>query len=447
MRNHGGWSIIGAIVRFVDLIQKKRDGRPLSDAEIQAVVDAVTLDSAPDYQVSALLMAIFLNGMTTAERGALTRAMMNSGDVLDFSHLAAAKVDKHSTGGVGDKVSLCLAPAVAACGVVVPMVSGRGLGHTGGTLDKLESIPGLVTRLTTERFIEVVERCGFVMAGQSGDIAPADKKLYALRDVTATVESLPLIASSIMSKKLAEGIGGLVLDVKVGSGAFMKTQAQAVELARALVDLGKAVDVATTAFLTDMDQPLGRAIGNANEMAEALDVLRGGGPDDLVAITRLLGGEMCVLAGVSENHADGEARIQEVLASGAAMEKMRLMVELQGGDPRVCDDSELLPQPRLAGEVWAERDGFVQSFATEALGHAVIGLGGGRNRAEDTVDPAVGIEVLCKRGAPVRRGQPLARVMANSESKLDDGLTAVTEAIVVGEERPADRPLVLEVLR
>ena len=434
-------------VRFVDLIRRKRDGEALSTAEIDAVVDAITSGSAPDYQLSAWLMAVFLQGMSARERGDLTRAMTHSGDVLDLAHLDGGKVDKHSTGGVGDKVSICLAPAVAACGVWVPMVSGRGLGHTGGTLDKLEAVPGLETRLTTERFIAVLAECGFVMGGQSGDIAPADKKLYSLRDVTSTVESLPLIASSIMSKKLAEGIGGLVLDVKVGSGAFMKTLEDARALARALVDIGGHVGVTTTAFLTDMDQPLGNAIGNANEMAEALEVMRGGGPADLVEITTLLGGEMCVLGSVAKDLDAGRAMITRALNDGSAMERMRLMVAAQGGDTRVCDEPDRLPRAPLAADVIARATGFVSRFETERLGRIVIALGGGRNVATDEVDPAVGIEVLRKRGAAVKPGDVLARVTAQTQDALDQAVSDVSQSIHIADEAPEARPLLIEVIR
>ena len=435
-------------MRFVELIRTKRDGEPLTTAQIQAFVDAVTAGAAPDYQISALLMAIFLNGMNARERGDLTRAMTRSGDVLDLAHIAGLKVDKHSTGGVGDKVSICLAPAVAACGVIVPMVSGRGLGHTGGTLDKLESIPGLLTRLPTERFIEVCADAGFVMGGQSGDIAPADRKLYSLRDVTATVESLPLIASSIMSKKLAEGIGGLVLDVKVGSGAFMKTLDDARALATALVETGNAVDVRTTAFLTDMDQPLGRAIGNGNEMAEAIEVMRGGGPADLVEITTLLGAEMCVLGGVAASADEGRAQITAALRSGAALERMRRMVELQGGDPGVCDDpAGVLSAPSHEAEVLAPSSGYVTRFETEELGRIVIALGGGRNTAEDRIDPSVGVYLLAKRGDRVAAGQPLARVGAATPSSLAAAVSRVSGAIVVGPDAPEAVPLLLETIR
>jgi pyrimidine-nucleoside phosphorylase len=425
----------------------KRDGEVLNADAIQAFVDAVTDGGAPDYQISALLMAIFLNGMDAQERGLLTRAMTHSGDVLKLDHLGAARVDKHSTGGVGDKVSICLAPAVAACGIFVPMVSGRGLGHTGGTLDKLESIPGLRTRLETDEFLQVLQKCGYVMGGQSSDIAPADKKLYSLRDVTSTVESLPLIASSIMSKKLAEGISGLVLDVKMGDGAFMKTIEDARALALALVETGEAVDVKTTAFITDMDQPLGLAIGNANEMREALEVMHGGGPSDLVELTVLLGGEMLLLGGVADSLEHGKDQIQASFADGSALEKMRQMVVAQGGDTRVVDDPGLLAEAPHAADVCAPQAGFVTGFRTEALGRAVIALGGGRNTAEDVVDPSVGIDLKAKRGDAVAAGAPLARVTATNEATLRAVLDEVARCIHVGPDAPAAVPLVHEELR
>ena len=432
--------------RFTDLIARKRDRGALTGDEIQAVVDAVTHKTVPDYQISAWLMAVFLNGMTADERTALTLAMTRSGRVLDHSHLHGSKADKHSTGGIGDKVSICLAPAVAACGVWVPMVSGRGLGHTGGTLDKLEAIPGLRTRLDVPEFTRVLEAAGFVMGGQSADIAPADKTLYALRDVTATVESLPLIASSIMSKKLAEGIDALVLDVKVGSGAFMKTLADARALATALVELGKGVGVATTAFLTDMDQPLGLAIGNANETAEAIDVLHGKGPADLIELTAILGGEMLRLGGVARNLDEGKAKIRASFADGSALARMKTMVELQGGDPTVCDDTSRLPRPAFRGELLAARSGVVTGFETAGLGYTIIALGGGRNTAEDVVHPEVGIDLLVKRGHVVKAGDPIAVVGARSADDLAMGLGRLRAQIHIGDTAAAEPPLILEVI-
>ncbi|MEC8023766.1 MAG: thymidine phosphorylase [Myxococcota bacterium] len=421
-------------MRFLDIIRKKRDGLALNEAEIQAVVDAVTHNTVPDYQVAAWLMAVYLNGMTATERGYLVRGMMLSGHVLDFSHLSNCTVDKHSTGGIGDKVSICLAPAVAACGVAVPMIAGRGLGHTGGTLDKLEAIPGFQVRLDETEFQNVVDTVGVVIAGQSAAIAPADKRLYALRDVTGTIESYPLIAASIMSKKLAEGLNGLVLDVKVGNGAFMKTHQKARELARILVDTGKAVDVATTAFITDMNQPLGEAVGNANETQEALDILHGGGPADLREITLLLGGEMCVLGGVAEDLDAGRKLMTTAIESGAALDVMIKMVEAQGGDPRICEPGHRLPVAPIEHHIIAKRDGVVCEFATEQFGWAMIDLGGGRRKVSDTIDHAVGIMVHKKLGDTISTGDVLATINARSEAGLDKVVLDLERAIRVGDE-------------
>jgi pyrimidine-nucleoside phosphorylase len=435
------------VAQIIDLIRKKRDGLALSQAEINAFVQGVTDGSAPDYQLSAFLMSVYLNGMSVEERVWLTQAMVHSGDVLDLSHLSARKVDKHSTGGVGDKVSLCLAPAVAACGVVVPMVSGRGLGHTGGTLDKLESIPGFKTRLSTSDFLDVVNQCGLVFAGQSDDIAPADRRLYALRDVTATVESLSLITSSIMSKKLAEGIDGLVLDVKVGSGAFMKTLDDARALAGALISVGKHCGVGVTALLTDMDQPLGLAIGNGCEMAESIEVLKGGGPGDLVELTVAIGAEMLVLGGVAEDTDEGWRAMQRVLNDGSALERLRTVISLQDGDPGVCDDESLFPQPKLTASVCADTDGFINGFDTERLGRIVVDLGGGRRQMTDIVDPSVGIMIAKKRGEAVTRGDVLATIDAAEQQALDNAIEAVRSSIDIGSQPAVHKPLILEVLR
>jgi pyrimidine-nucleoside phosphorylase len=420
-------------VRFLDIIRAKRDGRVLSEAEIQAVVDAVTHNTVPDYQVAAWLMAVYLNGMTATERGQLVKAMMHSGHVLDFSHLTSKTVDKHSTGGIGDKVSICLAPAVAACGVAVPMIAGRGLGHTGGTLDKLEAIPGFQVRLDEKRFKSVVDSVGAVIAGQSSAIAPADKRLYALRDVTGTVESYPLIAASIMSKKLAEGLNGLVLDVKVGSGAFMKSQETANELARILVDTGKAVGVATTAFITDMNQPLGCAIGNANETQEALRVLHGKGPNDLVELTTLLGGEMCVLGGVAETLDAGRRMITSAIESGAAIGLMEKMVEAQGGSPEVCAPDYEFPKAPVMRQIRASRSGIISGFDNEAFGWAMIDLGGGRRQVSDSIDHAVGINVPCKVGDKVTVGDVLATVHARQDNGLTQVLSNLEQAIHIAD--------------
>src|SRR6476661_1213149 len=381
-----------------DLIRRKRDGAELQRNEIEFLVNGYTRDEIPDYQMSAWLMAVLLRGMSRAELAALTETMLNSGQVLDFSELPAAKTDKHSTGGVGDKTSLIIAPIVAAAGLYVPMISGRGLGHTGGTLDKLESIPGFNVNLSVADFRRVLAQCGAGLIGQTAEIAPADKKLYALRDVTGTVESPYLICASIMSKKLAEGIDALVLDVKTGSGAFMKSEKDAVFLAELMVETGERMGKHVIALITDMDQPLGMKIGNALEIVEVLEVLRGGGPEDLKELCLHTAGWMLHLGGVSKSVAEGKQHSEQLLSSGKALEKFRHMVQLQGGDPRVIDDPKRLPQPRGSAHVVSAKKGFISSMQCEQIGTACVILGGGRERKEDSVDPAVGIVLHKKVG-------------------------------------------------
>ncbi|HEX6836670.1 MAG TPA: thymidine phosphorylase, partial [Polyangia bacterium] len=388
----------------VELIRRKRDGGALAPDEIAAFVRGVTDGAVPDYQAAALLMAIYFRGLDGAELAALTDAMLHSGDVLDLADIPGAKVDKHSTGGVGDKISLHLAPAVAACGVLVPMISGRGLGHTGGTLDKLEAIPGFTVNLDESRFRAVLRECGLALIGQTERLAPADKRLYALRDVTGTVESIPLIAASIMSKKLAEGIDGLVLDVKVGSGAFMKTPERARELARTLVDIGRRAGKRVTAFLTDMDQPLGRWIGNAVEVHESLMVLQGHGEPDLVELTLTLGAEMLVLGGAARDVDDGRARIGRALADGSALARFRRCVALQGG---AIPDSEQRWFPAAHEKVDAGA-GYVQRIDAEAVGLAALRLGAGRTRKEDAIDPGAWVRLMAKVGERVEPGHSVA---------------------------------------
>jgi pyrimidine-nucleoside phosphorylase len=425
-----------------EVIRRKRDGERLADAEIRFFIDGVTSGGIPDYQAAAMLMAVYFRGLDAGELAAWADAMLRSGDVLALPGVSAPKVDKHSTGGVGDKISLPLAPAVAACGVAVPMVSGRGLGHTGGTLDKLESIPGFRVDLPAEVFADQVARIGACLVGQTDRIAPADRKLYALRDVTATVESIPLIASSIMSKKLAEGIDALVLDCKVGSGAFMKTLDDARALARTIVGIGRAAGKRASALLTDMSQPIGRAVGNALEVEESIAVLRGGGPADTRALTVALGAEMLALAGVP----GGEARIAAVLDDGRALEKFREIVRAQGGDPRVCDDPRaVLERAPSETPVPARRAGRIAAIDAEAVGTAVVVLGGGRRRKEDRIDPAVGVTVLVRLGDEVREGEPLAVVHHRGDPSAAAALVA--GAYRIEDEAPAPPPLVLEVLR
>jgi pyrimidine-nucleoside phosphorylase len=431
-------------MRAYELIQRKRDGGRLSGEEIRALIAAYTAGEIPDYQVAALLMAVFFRGLDAAELSAWTDAKLRSGEVLDLSDVPGVKVDKHSTGGVGDKISLPLAPLVAACGVPVPMISGRGLGHTGGTLDKLESIPGFRVDLPPGRFRRQVAELGCCLIGQTATIAPADKKLYALRDATATVESIPLISSSILSKKLAEGIDALVLDVKVGRGAFMKRREDARLLARTMVGIGEAMGKRVVALLTAMDEPLGRTVGNALEVRESLDVLRGGGPADVVELTVRLGAEMLVLGGVARDLADGELRVRRAIADGSGLARFRAIVAAQGGDVRAIDDPSRLPAAPRRVEVPAPRDGFVAAIDSLELGHAAVALGAGRARKEDAVDPGVGFELLWKAGDPVRAGEPIARIHAPAAGPIDATIARVAAAYRFEDAPPSVGPLVLE---
>jgi pyrimidine-nucleoside phosphorylase len=434
-------------MRIVDIIMKKRDGHALAREEIVAFVMGVTAGSLPDYQASALLMAILLRGMTPDETAWLTDAMVHSGIKVDLSDLPGVKVDKHSTGGVGDKTSLVLAPVVAACGVPVPMMSGRGLGHTGGTLDKLESIPGFRTGLSLEEMRAALSRTGCAMLGQTSQIAPADKKLYALRDVTGTVESIPLISASIMSKKIAEGIDALVLDVKTGSGAFMKTEADSRRLAEMLVSIGNASGVRTEAVITDMDMPLGCAVGNALEVVECLDVLKGGGPADLVACSMELIVRMLVLGQVASDRAAAEAMAIEAIASGQALDRFRRIIEGQGGDPRVVDDYSRLPVAPSRHILAADRSGFVARLDAELIGRASVVLGAGRNRVEDAVDPAVGIMLMAKPGIEVKAGDPVFEVHFREQAKLDAALALASRAVTIGDEAPVPRAIIVGEVR
>jgi pyrimidine-nucleoside phosphorylase len=434
-------------MRAVDLIRLKRDGGSLDRAAIEAFVSGVTSGGWPDYQASALLMAICLRGMTAQETAWLTDAMVRSGVRVEYPDLPGIAVDKHSTGGVGDKTSLILAPLAAACGASVPMMSGRGLGHTGGTLDKLESIPGFRTALSLDELRAAVRRVGCALIGQTSEIAPADRTLYALRDVTATVESIPLISASIMSKKIAEGIGGLVLDVKTGSGAFMKTLDDSRALARSLVDIGEANGVRTEALITSMDAPLGRAIGNANEVVESIETLKGRGPRALEDLSVTLAARMLVLAGVAANQPDGEARIRSAIASGAGVEKFRAIVENQGGDPRVVDDYARLPAAPDRAGVPAPRGGYVAALDAERFGRAAVALGAGRATVADRVDHGVGIEVLLEPGAPVRAGDDVVLIHHRGGRGLDEARTLVAGAIRIADAPPAAAPVVVEDVR
>jgi pyrimidine-nucleoside phosphorylase len=434
-------------MRAYDLIRKKRDGGSLSAEELEYLVWGATSGGVADEQLAAFLMAVFFRGMDAQELPAWLNAMLHSGQVLDLSAIAGRKVDKHSTGGVGDKISLPLAPLVAVCGVKVPMVSGRGLGHTGGTLDKLESIPGFSVDLSIARFAELVNRLGVCLIGQTAEIAPADRKLYALRDATATVESVPLIASSILSKKLAEGIDALVLDVKVGRGAFMKSVDEARVLARTMVDLCKAVGRGCVALLTDMDAPLGIAVGNAVEVQESIEVLRGGGPPDVRELTLRLGVEMLIAGhapGVGNDPLLARMRLETALADGGALKRFAELIEAQGGDPKVVDDPARLPQPKLVREVRADRGGVLSALDAEQVGLAAVELGAGRARKEDLVDHAAGLLLLKRVGDEVRTGDVLAELHAQTEARLDAGEARLRAAAVLGEKAPDRKPLILE---
>jgi pyrimidine-nucleoside phosphorylase len=431
-------------MRVADLIRKKRDGGPLGRDEIAALIGGVSDGSVPDYQTSALLMAIVLRGMTADETAWLTEAMIASGTRLDLSDLSQPAADKHSTGGVGDKTSLVLAPLVAACGVLVPMMSGRGLGHTGGTLDKLDAIPGFRTDLTIPELRSALARVGCAIVSQSDELVPADRRLYALRDVTATVESVPLIAASIMSKKIAEGVGALVLDVKCGAGAFMKTTAEARMLAATLVAIGERHGVRTEAVITAMDAPLGRAIGNALEVAEAVDVLKGEGPADVEALTVALATRMLVLAGSATGEADASARVREALASGAGLERFQAMVETQGGDPRIVDEPGRLPSAPVREAVPAPRAGFVARLDAEGLGLAAMALGAGRDRVDGRVDPGVGLRVLAGVGSRVEAGTPVVEIHGRDSRQIDTVRPLVERAIDVRAVPPDPQPLILD---
>ena len=434
-------------MRAVDIIQAKRDGRALTAEEIRFFVDGVTAGTLPDYQASSLLMAIFLRGMTTEETARLTDAMVHSGVRVDLRDITGVKVDKHSTGGVGDKTSLILAPVAAACGVPVPMMSGRGLGHTGGTLDKLESIPGFRVNLSLDEMKAALAKTGCAMIGQTAQIAPADKKLYALRDVTGTVESIPLISASIMSKKIAEGIDALVLDVKTGSGAFMKTEADSRRLAESLVAIGNASGVRTEAIITAMEAPLGRAVGNALEVIECLDVLKGEGPQDLVDVSVELAARMVVLGGVTEDLPSARTQVLRAISSGSGLDRFRQIIEMQGGDPKIVDDHQRLPHVPDRWAVPAGRSGFVTGLNAELVGRASVVLGAGRDRVEDPVDPAVGIMVIAKPGDEVRAGDPVLEIHFRDSSRLEAAKRLTDQAITIGDAPPVPGRLIVAEVR
>jgi pyrimidine-nucleoside phosphorylase len=429
-----------------EIILKKRDGGELARAEIEFMVEGFLRDAVADYQMSAFLMAVFFTGMTEAETEELTTVMLRSGDTLDLSAVPGAKVDKHSTGGVGDKLSLIVAPVAAAAGVRIPMISGRGLGHTGGTLDKLESIPGLRTDLSRDEFERVVADVGMAIVGQSPDVAPADRKMYALRDVTATIECVPLIVSSILSKKLAAGLDGLVLDVKVGRGGFMRDIERARALAERLLETSHRLGLPADAVLTDMESPLGRAVGNAVEVAEAVDVLSGEGPADVRETSLALSSRMILLAGPAGGADEASDLAARALDGGAALERFARFVEAQGGDPSFIERRDLLPTASLAREVTSEAAGFVSRVDAMEIGLASTELGAGRKEVGEAIDPAVGIEIVAAVGERVDAGSVLALVRANEAERLEPAARRVRGAFEVGPERPSVRPRVLGVI-
>jgi pyrimidine-nucleoside phosphorylase len=431
-------------MRAVDLIRQKRDGGALDRAAIDFFVSGVTAGTLPDYQASALLMAILLRGMSDEETAALTDAMVRSGVRVDYPDLDGIPVDKHSTGGVGDKTSLILAPLAAACGAYVPMMSGRGLGHSGGTLDKLEAIPGFRTGLSLDQLRRGLATVGCAMIGQTAEIAPADKKLYALRDVTATVESIPLICASIMSKKIAEGIGGLVLDVKTGDGAFMKTAAESRTLAESLVGIGVASGLRTEALITAMDAPLGRMVGNSLEVIESIETLKGDGPPELEGLSVLLAARMLVVAGLESDEQRAENRVREALRSGAGVEKLRAIIDFQGGDPRVVDEYGRLPAAPDRHDITAPRSGYVSALRAGAVGHAAVALGAGRAALDDSIDPGVGIEIVSPVGAAVRTGEPVLRLHHRGGRGLSDAVRLLDGAVAMADASPPARPIVVD---
>ncbi|MEM7436484.1 MAG: thymidine phosphorylase [Myxococcota bacterium] len=430
-----------------EIIARKRDGQALRDADVHQLIEGFTAGDTPDYQMTAFTMAVYFQGMTFDETVALTFAMRDSGKVLQFKGLPGPIVDKHSTGGVGDKVTIALGPMVASCGAVMPTMSGRGLGHTGGTLDKLESIPGFRVGLSEGALRRQLVKTGCALIGQTEELAPADRRLYALRDVTATVESIPLITASILSKKLAAGIEHLVLDVKVGRGAFMKTLHDAKALAKSLVRVGRSAGTQVSAILTDMNSPLGLAVGNAIETAEAIDVLHGRGPDDVTEVTLALGAEMLRSAGIAKSQAGARKRLESAVANGDALSKMRELVRAQGGDPRVVDEPDRLPSSKYRAKVIAAKSGYVRDVDALEVGHASMRLGAGRTRAEDAVDPAAGVLLHAQRGDWVDSGQPLATLYASKRSLFTGPRGQVLDAITIGRSKPRKRPRIIETLR
>src|SRR5450432_2385092 len=433
-------------MRTVDLIQRKRDGGELSPEEISYLIDGYTRGDIPDYQMSAFLMAVYFSNMTDREVSRLTEAMMRSGEMLDLSDIPGVKVDKHSTGGVGDKTTLIVAPLAAAAGVIVPTMGGRGLGHTGGTIDKLESIPGMRTNLTIEEFRNQLATVGLCFVSQTGELAPADGRLYSLRDVTATVESIPLIASSIMCKKLAEGVDALVLDVKVGSGAFMKKQVEARRLAQAMVGICRRMDKKVQALITDMNQPLGYAVGNALEIMEASQTLQNAGPADLTKLSLELAARMIFLGKKAATLDEARQIAEKHLVDGSAYKKFKQVVAAQGGNPQALDKFELLPNATGMREITSPRAGYVSSINAEDIGTASNMIGAGRDKKEDSIDPAVGIILEVKTGEKVDAGSVLCRLYYTRDERVDEAADMVEDAFRISSQKPDERELILEVV-
>ena len=429
-------------MNMVDVILKKKAGQALSQEEIRAFARGAADGSIPDYQLAALLMAICWQGMNAEETTHLTMEMMNSGGVVDLSAIDGVCVDKHSTGGVGDTTTLVLVPLAAACGAKVAKLSGRGLGHTGGTLDKLESIPGCSVDVSQEDFIRQVQKIGCAVIGQTGDLCPADKALYALRDVTGTVGSIPLIASSIVSKKLASGAGAIVLDVKTGSGALMQTVEESIELAKAMVEIGAKAGRPILALVTGMDQPLGTHVGNALEVKEAIDILSGRAGGDLLTVSLELGSRMLIASGIAKDVEDGKARMMDALRSGAGLQKLREMIEAQGGDGRVCEELAYLPHAAYKLDVPATASGYVAKMDTTAIGYAAQGLGAGRAKKTDMIDPAVGLVMQVRLGDYVKEGEPLATLYLNKRELAGEAVSRMQEAVTIAKERPELPPLI-----
>jgi pyrimidine-nucleoside phosphorylase len=434
------------MIRAYDIIKKKRDGHSLNRNELASFLTDYLNGKIPDYQVSAFLMAVLLKGMTFEETGYLTEILLSSGSVIDLSDIPGPKVDKHSTGGVGDKISLILAPLVASAGVIVPMMSGRGLGHTGGTLDKLESIPGFRTSLSIKEFKEVLSKAGCAIIGFSQEMVPLDRKLYALRDVTATVESIPLITSSIMSKKLSEGIQGLVLDVKMGSGAFMKDLESAKKLAKSMVDIGNSFGVKTVAVITDMNEPLGMAVGNSLEVSESIDALKGKGPEDLMEVTLYLGALMLKIAGIEKNLEAGKDKLMQLIKNGSALQKFEEMVQLQGGNTKIIERPTLLPHSCLSVDVLSKKEGYIQSIDAEAIGTISMILGAGRERMDSDIDPAAGIILRKRVGDYVKKDDTLCTFCTSDESITKKAEEMFLNALTFGEKPPEKKRMIIDVI-